>query len=321
MSLKLEKITDYLNGVKSIGMAGHINPDGDCVGSCMGLYTYLRHQFKDIEVDLYMEPISDKFKFLKYTDEIKNEYQGDKVYDLFISLDSSDVDRLGNFRPYFESAKRTMCIDHHISNTAFAGDNVVYTKASSASEVVYGLLDEDKVDYDVACALYLGIVHDSGVFKYSNTSAQTMCIAGKLMEKGIPFTQIIDNTFYTKTYVQNQILGRALLESVMFYDGKCIFSVVKKDEFEFYNITNKDLDGIVEQLRITKGVECAIFLYEVEKLEYKVSLRSNEIVDVSAIATHFGGGGHVKAAGFNMKGNVYDVINNISEQIELQLGA
>lgn len=321
MSLKLEKITDYLNGVKSIGMAGHINPDGDCVGSCMGLYTYLRHQFKDIEVDLYMEPISDKFKFLKYTDEIKNEYQGDKVYDLFISLDSSDVDRLGNFRPYFDSAKRTMCIDHHISNTAFAGDNVVYTKASSASEVVYGLLDEDKVDYDVACALYLGIVHDSGVFKYSNTSAQTMCIAGKLMEKGIPFTQIIDNTFYTKTYVQNQILGRALLESVMFYDGKCIFSVVKKDEFEFYNITNKDLDGIVEQLRITKGVECAIFLYEIEKLEYKVSLRSNEIVDVSAIATHFGGGGHVRAAGFNMKGNVYDVINNISEQIELQLGA
>lgn len=302
-------------------MAGHINPDGDCVGSCMGLYTYLRHQFKDIEVDLYMEPISDKFKFLKYTDEIKNEYQGDKVYDLFISLDSSDVDRLGNFRPYFDSAKRTMCIDHHISNTAFAGDNVVYTKASSASEVVYGLLDEDKVDYDVACALYLGIVHDSGVFKYSNTSAQTMCIAGKLMEKGIPFTQIIDNTFYTKTYVQNQILGRALLESVMFYDGKCIFSVVKKDEFEFYNITNKDLDGIVEQLRITKGVECAIFLYEIEKLEYKVSLRSNEIVDVSAIATHFGGGGHVRAAGFNMKGNVYDVINNISEQIELQLGA
>lgn len=315
----MEKIADYLNGIKNIGIAGHINPDGDCVGSCMGLYTYLRHQFKEIEVDLYMEPISDKFKFLKYSDEIKSEYQGEKIYDLFISLDSSDIDRLGIFRPYFESAVKTMCIDHHISNTAFANDNVVYTKASSASEVVYNLLDEDKVDYDVACALYLGIVHDSGVFKYSNTSAQTMCIAGKLMEKGIPFTKIIDNTFYTKTYVQNQILGRALLESVMFYNGKCIFSVVKRDEFEFYNITNKDLDGIVEQLRITKGVECAIFLYEVDELEYKVSLRSNEIVDVSAIAIHFGGGGHIRAAGFNMKGNVYDVINNISEQIELQL--
>lgn len=316
----MEKITDYLNGVKNIGMAGHIRPDGDCVGSCLGLYTYLKHQFEDLKVDLYLEPISEKFSFLKYSDEIINEYQGDKEYDLFISLDSSDIDRLGDFRPYFENAKNTLCIDHHISNNAFAQSNVVYPKASSASEVVYNMLVEEKVDYDVACALYLGIIHDSGVFKYSNTSAETMSIAGKLMEKGIPFTNIIDNTFYAKTYVQNQVLGRALLESVVFYDGKCIFSVVKRDEFELYNITSKDLDGIVEQLRITKGVECAIFLYEVGELEYKVSLRSNEIVDVSTIATYFGGGGHIRAAGFNMKGNVYDVINNISEQIELQLG-
>ncbi len=147
-----------------------------------------------------------------------------------------------------------------------------------------------------------------------------MNVAGRLMEMGIPFTQIIDNTFYSKTYVQNQVLGRALLESILFFNGKCIFSVIKRDIMEFYNITSKDLDGIVEQLRITKGVECAIFLYEVAELEYKVSLRSNEIVDVSKIATYFGGGGHIRAAGFNMKGNMYDVINNISQQIEKQLG-
>ena len=116
------------------------------------------------------------------------------------------------------------------------------------------------------------------------------------------------------------MLGRALLESILFFNGKCIFSVIKRDIMEFYNITSKDLDGIVEQLRITKGVECAIFLYEVAELEYKVSLRSNEIVDVSKIATYFGGGGHIRAAGFNMKGNMYDVINNISQQIEKQLG-
>lgn len=320
MNLKQNKISDYLSNVKTVGMAGHIRPDGDCVGSCVGLYTYLKHQYSDIKVDLYLEPVPDKFKFLKYSDEIKSICDEDIEYDLFISLDSSDVDRLGDFEKYFKNAKKTLCIDHHISNTSFATENIVYPNASSASEVVYTLLDEEKVDYDVACALYLGIIHDSGVFKYSNTSAATMSIAGKLMEKGIPFTNIIDNTFYTKTYVQNQILGRALLESVLFYDGKCIFSVVRKNEFEFYNITNKDLDGIVEQLRITKGVECAIFLYEVDELEYKVSLRSNEIVDVSAIATYFGGGGHIRAAGFNMKGNVYDVINNISEQIEIQLG-
>lgn len=314
------KIENFLKDVKTVGMAGHIRPDGDCVGSCLGLYTYIKHNYREIDVDLYLEPIADKFMFLKYSDEIKHEYEEGKEYDLFISLDSGSLDRLGEFVPYFVNAKETLCIDHHISNTSFANHNIIFPKASSASEVVYTLLNEEKVDYHAACALYLGIVHDSGVFKYSNTSADTMNIAGKLMEKGIPFTNIIDDTFYTKTYVQNQILGRALLESVLFYDGKCIFSVVKRNEFEFYNIKTEDLDGIVEQLRITKGVECAIFLYEVGELEYKVSLRSKDMVDVSAIAAYFGGGGHVRAAGFNMKGNVYDVINNISEQIELQLG-
>lgn len=312
-------IEEYLNGVKKVGIAGHIRPDGDCVGSCLGLYTYIKHNFKDIQVDLYLEPIPEKFGFLKYSEEIKNEYTEGIQYDLFISLDSSELDRLGDFVPYFENAKQTLCIDHHISNSKFARENIIYPTYSSASEVVYTLLEEDKIDYDVACALYLGIVHDSGVFKYSSTSAQTMCIAGKLMEKGIPFTSIIDDTFYSKTYVQNQVLGRALSESVLFYDGKCIFSVIRKNMMDFYQIDSKDLDGIVEQMRITKGVECAIFLYEVGELEYKVSLRSKEIIDVSVIATHFGGGGHIRAAGFNMKGTPYDVINNISEQIELQM--
>lgn len=314
------QIADYLKDVKKVGMGGHIRPDGDCVGSCLGLYTYLKKNYPELEIDLYLEPIADKFKFLKYSDEIINTETGDKQYDLFILLDSSSVDRLGDFQKYFDNAKDTLCIDHHISNNRFANHNIVFPKASSASEVVYTILDEDKVDYDVACALYLGMIHDSGVFKYSNTSAQTMSIAGKLMGKGIPFTEIIDNTFYSKSYLQNQILGRALLESILFFDGRCIFSVVKKEEMDFYHLDSKDLDGIVEQLRITKGVECAIFLHETGEMEYKVSMRSNEIVDVSAIATYFGGGGHIRAAGFSMRGNMYDVINNISEQIELQLG-
>lgn len=315
-----EKIENYLKGVRKLGISGHIRPDGDCAGSSLGLYAYIKKNFPEIKVDLYLQPIAEKFMFLKYADEIISSNEKDVEYDLFILLDSSDKDRLGEFEKYFNHAGRTLCIDHHISNNKFASDNIVYPMASSTSEVLYDLFEEAQIDYDVACALYLGIVHDSGVFKYSNTSAHTMNIAGKLMGMKIPFTQIIDNTFYTKTYVQNQIMGRALLESILFFNGKCIFSVLKRDTMEFYNITGKDLDGIVEQLRITKGVECAIFLYEVAELEYKVSLRSNEIIDVSKIATYFGGGGHIRAAGFNMKGNMYDVINNISEQIEKQLG-
>lgn len=314
------KLDDIIKDMNTVAISGHIRPDGDCIGSCLGLYNYIKDNYKSVDVDVYLQPFSDKFNFLKYSDLVKHEKTEDKKYDLFIMLDSSSADRMGEFLPVFENASSTVCIDHHISNEKFAMENIVYPKASSTCEVLYELMDEEKIGYNTAEALYMGIVHDSGAFKYSNTSAKTMSIAGKLMEKGIPFTNIIDNTFYTKTYVQNQILGRALLESILIFDGKCIFSVVTRKEMEFYNINYKDLDGIVEQLRVTKGVECAIFLYETDELEYKVSMRSNEVVDVSRIAAYFGGGGHIRAAGFNMKGTAYDVINNVTEQLENQLG-
>ncbi|MBD5136850.1 MAG: bifunctional oligoribonuclease/PAP phosphatase NrnA [Lachnospiraceae bacterium] len=314
------RLDDVIKGMKTVAISGHIRPDGDCIGSCLGLYNYIKENYQSVDVDVYLQPFSEKFNFLKYSDLVKHENTTDKKYDLFIMLDSSSADRMGEFLPIFENAAKTLCIDHHISNEKFAMENIVFPEASSTCEVLYGLMDEEKIGYHTAEALYMGIVHDSGAFKYSNTSAKTMSIAGKLMEKGIPFTSIIDNTFYTKTYVQNQILGRALLESILIFDGKCIFSVVTRKEMEFYDISYKDLDGIVEQLRVTKGVECAIFLYETDELEYKVSMRSNEIVDVSRIATYFGGGGHIRAAGFNMKGTAYDVINNVTEQLEIQLG-
>ena len=146
-----------------------------------------------------------------------------------------------------------------------------------------------------------------------------MEIAGKLMAKGVDFGNIIDDTFYRKTYIQNQILGRALLESITFFDGKCIFSAIRKDVIEFYGVDGKDMDGIIDQLRLTEGVEVAIFIYETGPQEFKVSLRSIKRVDVSRIAVYFGGGGHVRAAGCTMSGSIHDVINNLSRHIAAQL--
>ena len=196
---------------------------------------------------------------------------------------------------------------------------MVDSSASATCEVLYGQLEEDKITKETAECLYTGIIHDTGVFKHSNTTSRTMAIAGKLMDKGIDFGTIIDGTFYKKTYVQNQILGRALMESIRFLDGRCIVSVVRAKDMEFYGVTSKDLDGIVDQLRITEGVECAIFMYETGIHEFKISMRSNSCLDVSKIAQYFGGGGHVKAAGCTMSGNLYDVINNLSLHIEKQL--
>ena len=315
----MEKIANELKGINTVAIAGHVRPDGDCVGSCMGLYLYLKENYPDIAADVYLEQPGAQFSFLSCFKEIKTVYETGKVYDLLITLDVSDKNRIGVAEEAYETAKKRVCIDHHISNRGLGDVNEIRPDASSTCEVLYTLLEEEKVSKAVAEAIYTGMVHDTGVFQYSCTLPETMRIAAKLMEKGIPFTKIVEESFYEKTYVQNQILGRCLMESILLMDGKCVIGVVKKKMMDFYHVEPKDLDGIVQQLRIIKGVEVAIFIYEVKPQEFKVSLRSKGKVNVNKVASYFGGGGHVLAAGCTFHGSVYDVMNNLLEIIEKQL--
>lgn len=315
----MEKITSELTGIKTAAIAGHVRPDGDCVGACMGLYLYLKEHYPEIETDIYLEEPKESLTFLRDMQDIQTEYRTDKVYDVFFVLDTSVKDRIGVAGDGFEAAKKTVCIDHHISNHGFADKNIIVPEASSASELLYTLLEEEKITKPVAEAIYVGIVNDTGVFQYSCTTPETMRIAAKLMETGIDFSRIVDKSFYEKTYIQNQVLGRCLMESIMALDGKCIIGYVRRKDMDFYHVEPKDLDGIVQQLRVTKGVEAAIFLYEVKSQEFKVSLRSNGNVDVNKVASYFGGGGHVMAAGCTFHGSVHDVMNNLLEGIEKQL--
>lgn len=304
---------------KRIAIGGHIRPDGDCVGSCMGLYCYLKENYSEKEVDVYLEKIPEKFEFLQGTEEIKHEIPAGEAYDLFICLDCGDKERLGFSAPLFESAAHTFCVDHHISNVSFAEENYIVPDASSTSELLGNLMDEEKISKETAEALYLGIVHDTGVFQYSCTSPSTHRMAARLLEKGVDAPNLIRETFYERTYAQHQVLGRALLESILFLNGKCIATYIRRREMEFFGVEPSDLDGIVSHLRDTKGVEVAVFMYEISPNCYKVSLRSNDLVNVSEIAGYFGGGGHKKAAGFTLTGTPYDVINNLATQIEPQL--
>lgn len=313
------KMDDVLEGVKSVAIAGHIRPDGDCVGSCLGIYNYIRNNYPRIEVTVYLELVPNSFRFLSGAEQVKHQVDTEKKYDLFLALDCGDARRLGDAEIFLQTAARTICIDHHISNSGYAHENHIVPDASSTSELVYLSMNEDKVDLKTAEALYLGIVHDTGVFQYTCTSERTMQIAGQLMSKGVAYTNIIEQTFFEKTYAQNQILGRALLESMRIMDSRCIFTAIKKATMDFYQVVPKDLEGIVNQLRMTKGVECAILLYETEPHIFKVSLRSKEKVDVSKVAAVFGGGGHVRAAGCTMSGTVHDVINNLTCYIEEQI--
>ena len=313
------KLEEELKGVHSIGIAGHIRPDGDAVGSCLGLYLYLSENYPELAVQVYLEDFPKSFMMLKGTETISHEFHADAPHDLFIALDCADEKRLGNALPLLQNAKHTLCIDHHISNPGYAQTNYIEAEASSTCELIYDILDEDKIGKNIAEALYMGIAHDTGVFQYTCTSSKTMRIAGKLMDKGIAFTDILDKTYFEKTYLQHQITGRALLESMRLMDGRCIISGLRQRDIDFYGVTPTDLDGISALLRNTEGVEVAIFLYEANTQEYKVSMRSKSYIDVQKVAQFFGGGGHVRAAGCTMQGSMHDVVNNLTREIAKQM--
>ena len=310
-------ILKEIGSAESIAIGGHIRPDGDCIGSCMAMYLYLKKMLPDRRVYVYLEEFSPVFNCIAGVDQIKRPDGCKHAHDVFICIDCN-AERLGDSLPAFEGAKKRINIDHHVTNPGDGDINYIVPGASSASELVYDCLDETMIDVDIAKAIYMGIVHDTGVFQYSNVSPKTMRIAAHLIEFGFDFPKLIEETFYQKTYVQNQVMGRTILESVLFLDKRCIVGHLDAKTMKFYGVTSKDMDGIVNQLRYTKGVDCAVFMYEVEPMRYKVSLRSNGVIDCSVIATYFGGGGHVRAAGFNLEGTFHDVINNLSVQIEKQ---
>ncbi len=314
----MKDLASQLTQVKTVAIAGHVRPDGDCIGSCLATYNYISTWYPNIEVDVYLEPIPNIFKFLKHADKIHNTCESNKTYDLCIVQDCGDTGRLGEAVKYFETAKKTICIDHHISNDSFADENYIFPQTSSTSELMFDLIGEEKITKEIAECIYVGIIHDTGVFQYSSTTAKTMNIAGVLMEKGINFSKIVNDTFYTKTFEQNKILGQALLDSRRYLDGVVIATVVTKEEMEKYQVLPKHLEGIVSQLRATKGVEAAIFLYENEDGSWKVSMRSNALINVATIAMNYQGGGHVRAAGATIKGNSEEIIQKICEEIQKQ---
>lgn len=315
----MKNLDEFLAAVHTVAIAGHIRPDGDCVGSCLATYNYIKTYYPDITVDLYLEPIPNIFKFMARSGEIHHDCTADKAYDLFISQDCGDTDRLGDAVRYFKSAEKTICIDHHISNQSFADENYIFPNASSTSELIFELLPKERITKEIAECIYTGIVHDTGVFQYSCTSRKTMETAGALMELGINYPKIVDDTFYTKTYNQNLIMGLALLKSKLHLDGKCISSIITAEDMKQYEVLPKHLDGIVNQLRVTKDVEVAIFLYETGDGTFKVSTRSREKVDVAAIAVKYGGGGHVRAAGFSVQGDAAAMIEKIVADVAAQL--
>lgn len=167
-----------------IAIGGHIRPDGDCVGSCLGLYQYLTENETEKQVDVYLEEIPDAYAAYVPDGVVRHQIPEGKVYDLFVCLDCGDEERLGFSKALYEQALHTCRIDHHVSNEEFAEYNHIVPDASSTSELVYDLLEYEKISRKTAELLYLGIVHDTGVFQYSCAGPSTFRAADKASGKG-----------------------------------------------------------------------------------------------------------------------------------------
>lgn len=306
------------SGAKTIGITGHVRPDGDCVGSCMALYLYLKKVMPDAEIFVYLEESAKAHYHIECVKEIDYSYNAKEQYDVFFCLDCGP-DRAGQGQALYECASKKINIDHHITNPGCGDVNYIRPEIGSTAELVYNLIPQEDLDDAIAKALYIGIIHDTGVFQFSNTMPSTMIAGSKLIQYDIDFANLIQESFYEKSYKQTKIMAEAVLKSEPYLDGKCLLAFFTQEEMNRMQAGSPDFTGIINRLKTVRGVECAVFMYEIEAGVYKVSLRTSDRVDATAVTTVFGGGGHVKAAGCSIEGTAEQVIEKLVAEIGKQL--
>jgi phosphoesterase RecJ-like protein len=310
-------MNDELEQVRRVAITGHVRPDGDCTGSTMGIYNYILDNFSGIEADVYLEKPGREFSFMPHIEQVKSEYHGES-YDLLIVCDCGAVDRFEPFSELVKNCGRIICFDHHVGNSGFADEACVIEDYSSTCELLFRALDEDMITVRSAACLFTGLVTDTGSFKYQAVTPESHDVAARLMKKGINHTAIMDSCLSTRTFNQNKVIGSALLRSRLLCENRVIVSSFSYDEMQEYHVQGKDMGVVIDQLRTTEGTEAAVFLYELNPGEYKVSMRARDYLDVSRICRLYGGGGHVRAAGCTIHGTAEEIIRMLAENLQEQ---
>ncbi len=304
MNLMMNDVTEIfnlINNSKNICIAGHKAPDGDCIGSVMALYHFLKPLDKKLTVCID-GIIPYNYKQFINEDVLLQEYNNEE-FDLLFVLDCSDKERLGKFKDVFHKAKTSVCIDHHKTNEGFADINIIDTEVSSTGELLYDVLKTSGrgLTKQIATNIYIAILTDTGKFSYSNTSGETHKITAELIEFGVDIAQI-DNIIYNS---KPSNIVKAYIECIssleLYYNNKFAITCITKDILERNNAEMGDIDGVVEFLREIGEVEVSCVLKEYDSNDTKISLRSKNNIDVSNISVKYGGGGHAKAAGFEIK--------------------
>jgi bifunctional oligoribonuclease and PAP phosphatase NrnA len=277
----------------------HVSPDGDSIGSTLGMIRALRTAGKQC-IAVGVDPVPRIYQFLAGWDSLFvpwNEVEGE--WDLACFLDCGDLERVGAAMPVVKKAKRTLNVDHHTTNTGYGEYNYMDFSAAAVGELAYRLLKEMDlpIDQETAMCLYTSIVADTGSFKYDSTGPGTHRIAAELLELGAKPYEVASAIFENESMSRLQLLAHALATLQVDPDGKIAWMQVTRAMLEQTGARDEDVEGLVNYARSVSGVEVGLLFREVPDGRTRVGLRSRRHVDVGAVAKQFGGGGHARAAG------------------------
>jgi len=307
------KMAEAIDDADSIGVVGHVGPDGDALGSMIGLALAARNAGKDA-VASFDEPfiVPAEMSFLDTSVLVKpSAFPTD--LDLAIAVDTSVEHRVGALAGAMGKAKRLAVIDHHISDGSWGDVLLIDPAAAATTELVYRVLKELDwtITKPVADALYTGLVTDTGRFQYSSTSPATHEIASDLLASGVEPDAIGQKLFEEEAFGYYSVAAKVLDRAVLDTDHAFVWSLMTMADLEAGGVKYYEVDGLIDLVRMARGTEVACLLKESKPGVYKGSLRSRGTVDVSAIAGSFDGGGHHNASGFTSTSNPEAIIQQI----------
>ena len=311
--MTLDEILKEIEKAETFVVLAHENPDGDAVGSALGVCTFLKELGKT-DIDVLFKEYPETFNFLPNSDMIKQESTFER-YDMAIVVDCPNSDRVSKeYRLFIENAKIIVQFDHHLRNSMFGDYNVVNPVAPACSQILVSALEYLKIDIskDVATCLLAGIITDTGGFRFNSTTAETFEFAAWCLSKGINVAKVYKEAMMTKTITQFKAEKLALDRLEFFNDDKITFTYITKQDIDELGIKSGELDGIAGVGITIKDVEVAIFAREKDD-GFKISFRSNNI-DVSDICMLFGGGGHKLAAGCQIDSSIEEVRKAVVEE-------
>lgn len=318
MVMKNKELLKLLKENKKVIILPHIIPDGDTLGSA-GALQHALNNFGNETIILIEDDIPSDLKFLELNNlydirNLKNEFTD---FDMIITIDSSDIDRLGVRAKLLQYTDNILNIDHHKTNSEYGKFNYIDITASSCGEIIYDIIMDLNINIDkkIASLLYIAITTDTGSFKYSNTTPKTLRIAANLLEYGIDKDDINIQLYQNKPLNKMKLLIDTLNTLEFYFNNKLSIMYISLEMLKENNIDFSDSDGIIEHGRNIENVEIAVLLKEVNKKEIKVGLRSKGNYDVSEIAAFFGGGGHKNAAGCTIKASIEEAKNILIDRI------